>query len=470
MKLRSLILGCLLLLTLPQQGVAADSSVIPLSPSGSSDFTATPPPPPPPTPPTPPGTGVPGGPTFPDPATGTLPAPPDSGPTIVTPSFTTPDAPPTITVPIPDAADAVAGEVLVVSRSIAEATALAQALAPQGYRVLRRQPLNFLGGALTAFRLPPNQSLDDAITQLRQDFPQHIVAPNGLLTPAATEQPAAQLYAKSLIGWQATPSKCSTTLPIGLIDTPVDTGHGALRGQNIISRSFLPAGMEPGSAEHGTAVAALLIGEAGDKTFGGLIPGGSVHHANVFHRTENRDAVATVERVVLAIDWLGGDGVRLVNMSLETGANPVLYFAMSSADAKGMILVAAAGNGGRNAPPAYPAAHPAVIAVTAIDADAKIYRNANRGDYIDLAAPGVDVWTASAGGGGSYRSGTSFAVPFVVAAIAVEQSTAPKSSAKALLAKLRATARDLGPKGYDETFGDGLLRAPKSCGGTTASN
>ena len=54
-----------------------------------------------------------------------------------------------------------------------------------------------------------------------------------------------------------------------------------------------------------------------------------------------------------------------------------------------------------------------------------IYKKANRGDYIDLAAPGVDVWTAKAGGGGSYRSGTSFAAPFVVAAIAIEETASP---------------------------------------------
>jgi hypothetical protein len=456
---RAAILAGLLLLALPGQGFPADSSSIPLSPSGSSEMTATPPPPPPPLPP--------GDPGSPDPATGTVPGG-DTPPTIVTPAFVPPDAPPTIAVPIPDGGQAAAApELLVISRSIAEATALAQALAPQGYRVLRRQPLNFLGGAITAFRLPPDQDMDDALALLRRDFPQHIVAPNGLLTPAADD---AQLYAKTLIGWTPAQPKCRTTLPIGLIDTPVDTNHAALRGQSIVSRSFLPAGVEPGTADHGTAVAALLIGKAGDSSFGGLIPGAPLHHANVFHRTADRAAVATVERVVAAVDWLGGDGVRLVNMSLETGANPVLDFAMSAAAKKGMILVAAAGNGGKDAPPAYPAAHPAVIAVTAIDADAKIYKKANRGNYIDLAAPGVDVWTAKAGGGGSYRSGTSFAAPFVVAAIAIEETVSPNLSARQLLAKLRASARDLGPKGHDATFGDGLLSAPKACGGAAASN
>ncbi|MFM9843957.1 MAG: S8 family serine peptidase [Dongiaceae bacterium] len=471
---RVLILAGLLLLALPVHSADAQSSTtLPKTPTGSSDFTATPPPPPPTgggsgVPVDPAGGGsVPGGPAIPDPATGTVP-PPTTPPTVVTPAFVAPETP-TVPVPIPGAATAVADELLVVSRSIAEATALAQALAPRGYRVLRRQPLSFLGGALTAFRLPPGQSLGGAVTELGQDFPDHIVAPNGLLTPAATE-PAAQLYAKTLIGWRAAPAKCRAAQPIGLIDTPVDMKHPALSGQKLASRSFLPAGMKPGSAEHGTAVAALLIGRENEKSFGGLLPGAALQHAGVFHATDDRPAVATVERVVAAVDWLGGGGIRLVNMSLETGSNPVLDFAMGSAADKGMILVAAAGNGGKDAPAAYPAAHPDVIAVTAIDADARIYKKANRGDYIDLAAPGVDVWAAKAGGGGSYRSGTSFAVPFVVAAIAIEQSAMPNATAKQLLAKLRAAAQDLGAKGHDPIFGSGLLTAPRSCGGASASN
>jgi hypothetical protein len=467
---RVFLVAGLLALSSPFGGAGAQSSsAAPTTPSGSTDFTVTPPPPPPRD-----GGGsgsggsVPGGPTFPDPTTGTLPRP-TTPPATVTPAFVTPETPeaPTIPVPIPEAT-AVAGEMLVTSRSIAEASALAQALAPRGYQVLRRQPLNFLGGAITAFRLPPGISLGDAVAELRRDFPDHITAPNGLLTPAATE-PAAQLYAKTLIGWRLMPPDCPATETIGLIDTPVDMSHAALSGQKLTSRSFLPAGLKPGTPDHGTAIAALLIGKAGDKSFGGLLPGATVQHANVFHRTEDRPAVATVERVVNAVDWLGAGGVRLVNMSLETGSNPVLDFAMSAANAKGMILVAAAGNGGKDAPPAYPAAHPDVIAVTAIDADARIYKKANRGDYIDLAAPGVDVWSAKPGGGGSYRSGTSFAVPFVVAALAVEHGAAPKATGKQLLTKLRANARDLGAKGQDPVYGDGLLAAPKSCAGS-ASN
>lgn len=452
------ILGVLLGL-MPALAAAEPDSTLPprRPPPGSSTLTGTPPPVPPEDPR--PDSTLPDRPEEPPPGTDGV---------IVVPAFAPPAPAPDGFPPRVGPADAVPGEILAVSRSLAEATALAQALGPRGYRVLRRQPLAFLGGVITAFRLPANLGLDAALTELRQDFPQHIVGPNGLLGPADDSSTSARRYAKTLIGWQAA-SGCGTTEVIGLIDTAIDLDHAALSGQRVISRSFLPAGVNPGNADHGTAVAALLIGDGADAAFAGLLSGATLRHASVFHRTDEREAVATVERVVIAVDWLGTEGVRLVNMSLETGANPVIGFAMTGAGDKGMILVAAAGNGGAGAPPAFPAAHPDVIAVTAIDAGAKIYRNANRGDYIDLAAPGVDLWTAKAGGGGSYRSGTSFAVPFVVAAIAIERAANPTASAPQLFARVRAGARDLGPKGHDATFGHGLVTAPGPCAITSAN-
>ena len=92
-----------------------------------------------------------------------------------------------------------------------------------------------------------------------------------------------------------------------------------------------------------------------------------------------------------AFDWIVEQDVAVLNLSLETGSNVVLDRAVERTLAKGVIVTAAAGNGGAEAGPAFPAAHPQVLSATAIDPDLRAYRYANRGTYIDFAAPGVGL-------------------------------------------------------------------------------
>ena len=95
--------------------------------------------------------------------------------------------------------------------------------------------------------------------------------------------------------------------------------------------------------------------------------------------------------LVMAIEALTARGVKVINLSLAGPANPLLQRAIDVASAAGVIIVAAAGNEGPAAGPAYPAAYSGVIAVTAVDRNLAVYRRANRGDYVDIAAPGVEV-------------------------------------------------------------------------------
>ncbi|MEL7173696.1 MAG: S8 family serine peptidase, partial [Pseudomonadota bacterium] len=120
--------------------------------------------------------------------------------------------------------------------------------------------------------------------------------------------------------------------------------------------------------------------------------------------------------------------------------------------------VAAAGNGGPRSAPAFPAAYPEVLAVAAVDRRLRPYRKGNRGSYIDLAAPGVDVLSA---GGSATRtwSGTSFAVPYVAAAL-LRARALTKGDAAAAKRLLKEGARDLGAPGRDEVFGHGLVQSP----------
>jgi subtilisin family serine protease len=129
--------------------------------------------------------------------------------------------------------------------------------------------------------------------------------------------------------------------------------------------------------------------------------------------------------------------------------------------AQGFVFVAAAGNDGPAADPAYPAAYPQVIAVTAVGKDMRNYPYANRGPHIDVAAPGVGVWTAVPGSREGYRSGTSFAAPFATAVLSLVSQDRPITRKETLLEEAKISP--LSPRGGDPIYGRGLLQAPQTC-------
>jgi subtilisin family serine protease len=123
------------------------------------------------------------------------------------------------------------------------------------------------------------------------------------------------------------------------------------------------------------------------------------------------------------------------------------------------VLIAAAGNAGPKSPPLFPASDPNVIAVTATDADDKLFQGSNRGHHVAVAAPGVRLLLPIPGGNYDMITGTSFAAAHIsgIAALILEREPAlsPDSVRRVLL----STARDLGPAGRDKDFGAGLADA-----------
>jgi subtilisin family serine protease len=184
---------------------------------------------------------------------------------------------------------------------------------------------------------------------------------------------------------------------------------------------------------------------------------------DAFYRDGGTADRTDVTSLVLALEALAERNVRVVNMSLSGPPNEVLKSAIASAQAKGMIIVAAAGNNGAGAEPSYPAAYPGVIAVTAVNRNLDVYPRATRGEYVDLAAPGVDLWVAAPGGGGTTKSGTSYAVPFVSAAAAILRASNATLDAPSLRAVLESGTMDLGKPGRDTTYGYGLLQTGDLC-------
>ena len=140
----------------------------------------------------------------------------------------------------------------------------------------------------------------------------------------------------------------------------------------------------------------------------------------------------------------------------------LLRRAIIAAYGKRAIIVAAAGNGGARAPSAFPAAYDEVIAVTATDVADRVYASANRGDYVAVAAPGVDILAPALKRAHLLHTGTSFAAAHVSGIIALMVGRAPKLAAGSVLDVLGKTAGDLGQPGRDEVFGAGRVNAFKS--------
>jgi hypothetical protein len=247
---------------------------------------------------------------------------------------------------------------------------------------------------------------------------------------------------------------------VAVIDSGIDGSHPELAG------SLDPASPSRTIGSHGTAIAGVIAAHQrlvsaapkvrilGFDSFVGQ-PGGSANGATL-------DILKSLDRAAKA-------GVRIVNLSFAGPEDTMLAAGLAAARERGMVLIAAAGNNGPKAAPAYPAAHPAVIAVTATDPADKIYKSANRGAYVALAAPGVDILTVAPKGEYIQLSGTSFAAAQVSGVAALLLERAPKLSPEAVRAALTGTARDLGTPGRDDVFGAGLVDAAAAIEAVTAA-
>jgi subtilisin family serine protease len=171
----------------------------------------------------------------------------------------------------------------------------------------------------------------------------------------------------------------------------------------------------------GTEIAGILVARA---KLTGVAPEAKLLSVRAFSGGKAKPAQSTSLQLLKGINWAFDAGARIMNMSFAGPMDPLLERIIKAAAEKGVILVAAAGNEGPKAPPVYPAAYPDVIAVTATDEKDKLYAKANRGDYISVAAPGVDIIAPGLKGSYALSSGTSMAAAHVsgVAALLLERN------------------------------------------------
>ncbi|PTQ74604.1 S8 family serine peptidase [Celeribacter persicus] len=366
--------------------------------------------------------------------------------------------------PVPPPPEQAAAEIVTNGLSSADLTTLES----EGYQSLEVRQLARLGTEVRRLSIPPGVSLTDARMRVGAlssvstvDFNHYYRTEQGF----APDCQGGDCPARLSIGWPLPPSRsgCGSGVAIGMIDTGINDAHETFAGAALELHRLSDDGLTPSRNLHGTAIAALLIGDPATRS-PGLVPGASLVAVDSFHR-EGRDERADVFTLTDALSFLAERDVRVINLSLAGPENAVLEEITARLVAENDILIlAAAGNDGPRAGPRYPAAFDHVMAVTAIDRDRRVYRRAVQGPHIDLAAPGVNVWTAASVSGARWKTGTSFAVPFATAAAAMLRETHPESSAIEIAEALRAGATDLGEPGRDEVYGHGLVPVIESCG------
>jgi subtilisin family serine protease len=238
---------------------------------------------------------------------------------------------------------------------------------------------------------------------------------------------------------------------IAVVDSEIDVNHPDLKGV-IVDR--YDATQTPSHPHvHGTGMAGAI---AARSRLLGIAPNARIVAIKAFDEQAS-SAEATSYQILKGLDYAIAKNVRIINMSFAGPRDPMMERTLKTAHDKGIILVAAAGNAGPKSPPLYPGADPSVIAVTATDYTDKPFVMANRGKYIAVAAPGVDVMVPAPGNTYQLTTGTSVASAHVsgVAALLVERR--PTITPDEVRGLLMRTAHAMNVRGKDDLDGAGLV-------------
>ncbi|WP_051560081.1 S8 family peptidase [Marinobacterium jannaschii] len=342
-----------------------------------------------------------------------------------------------------------------------------------GLQLLEAYTLDSTGDRLLRLQRPPQAvPLQNLIDQLSNDpmiaLVQKDLAYFTLGSHSASDDPLAGFnYGPQLSTAERLVSQFSgREVKVAVIDTGIDAQHPELAGRVGKQRDFTDRGYS--ADPHGTAVAAIIAGARNNGVgAAGVAPQATIMAYKACHpRLPGMQQSRCWSRsLIRALDSAISDNISLINLSLGGPPSPILQRLVAEAERRGLLLVAAAGNGGGNARPVYPAAWPQTLAVTALGADRQLYRMANRGDYVQLAAPGVDIITAGPGGTQPVLSGTSMASAHISGIAAQLKQMAPQLPLAELKTRLLQSAEDLGATGTDSMFGRGLVNACRSAAG-----
>jgi subtilisin family serine protease len=322
-----------------------------------------------------------------------------------------------------------------------------------------------LNAQLVRLRLLDDRPLEDLVARLAAD--PRVLGANlnyvyALMTDKDSAKPKKLPYNLMAINaGEAHRFSQGRDVKVAVIDTCIDASHPELKGAVIAAFDATSDKNAdcPANEAHGTGMAGVIAARG---LLTGVAPKASIVAVKAFtSKSAGQPAQATTEALLVGIDWAVRQNVRILNLSFAGPRDGFVERIIQATAAKGVLVIAAAGNAGPNAPPMYPAAYEDVVAVTAVGPKNEIFPLANRGAHLGVAAPGVDVIVLKPKAAYGLSSGTSIAAAHVSGIVALMLEQYPNADAAALRHRLISTASDLGGVGPDDQFGAGLADAVK---------
>lgn len=353
-------------------------------------------------------------------------------------------------------------EVIVRFQLSSTAGARNRAIRGLGMTHLEGRTFFWPGVTVHRYRLAPGADVRTVITRL-EDSPAVVNAqPNYLYTLQQSDSVAKiPQFGNEKIGLiEAHARTKGGNTRIAVIDTAIDDTHVELSNTSLALFDVTDGG---GNTDpHGTSIAGIL--SAGSKLTG-VAPAAQIVSIAAFAKDASGQTVGNTWTILEATNVAHKQKVNIVNLSFAGPADPLLRQAMEGAKKRNVLPVAAAGNEGPDAATLFPAGYEAVLAVTATDTENAVYSNANTGEYVDIAAPGVGLLVLGNSSGFRTSSGTSLATAYISGIAALTLSANPGADYATLRALLENSSTDLGQPGKDSVFGVGIPSASVAISG-----
>jgi len=326
---------------------------------------------------------------------------------------------------------------ILVATDISEAS-ISEAV-ENGFTVVERGRIDGLDLAFVKFSTREGETLKSERKKLQKIAREAEISGDNIYftSNTASGRTAGVLPAGLLAGGTAQDAK------IGLIDGGV--ARHSMIAIPVEQRGFAEGA--PVSSAHGTAIASLISLSQNNR-------GSGLLSADIYG---SDPAGGNATAIARALGWMAARKISVVTISLVGPDNGLLRRAIRSAQGKGMLIVAAVGNDGPAAPPRFPAAYKGVLGVTGVDRHHRALPEAGIATPVDFAALGADINGASPGGKTVPLRGTSFAAPMVAARLAAHYPSPNIARIENAVNALISEARDLGKKGVDKVYGNGLI-------------